>query len=277
MQFFPPQATAGRGFGFLEFGRSELTYRASLEAAIAPNRPHHLILRAAGLPPNSLVSVDVPEGTVVHGSANSDGTREWDLDVPPGSATRIRASLALTLPAKGTIPLPAVNLSPAGSMPQPLGQVRSYGTIGLPSDGRFEGAVQVDLASIGTAWPAETERLRRANGSAWSAAGLPTYIFQATLPSASVGAQMPAVTPVLSERASSTASTRLLQALAWCGAALGLGILIVRFPQSTWPEQIGMLGGMFGAAVVGSEALGIVVYVMARAVWLVLRIAVSKR
>jgi hypothetical protein len=50
-------------------------------------------------------------------------------------------------------------------------------------------------------------------------------------------------------------------------------MLLARFPQATWPEQLGLIGGLFGATVIGHWWLGLVVWVLARFAWLI-RVAV---
>jgi len=64
-----------------------------------------------------------------------------------------------------------------------------------------------------------------------------------------------------------------LHALAWCGAALAVGLLFVRLPRSTWPEQVGLLGALLGVVTVGGLWLGLAIYVAARGIaaieWLV--------
>ena len=61
-------------------------------------------------------------------------------------------------------------------------------------------------------------------------------------------------------------------AVGWCSSVLLLTILLVRFPQATWPEQFGLLGGLFGAAVVGCWWVGLAAWATARAAWLFTRL-----
>ncbi|MBA4067679.1 MAG: hypothetical protein C0501_29040 [Isosphaera sp.] len=53
----------------------------------------------------------------------------------------------------------------------------------------------------------------------------------------------------------------------WAAAAAGLVVLAVRLPRATWPEQFGLVGGMFGAAAVGGWWVGPAAWAAARAVW----------
>ena len=64
----------------------------------------------------------------------------------------------------------------------------------------------------------------------------------------------------------------MLAAALWCAAVLAVGGLFARFPRSTWPEQLGLLGGLFGFAVAGGWAVGAAGYALARAGWLIDRI-----
>ncbi len=52
---------------------------------------------------------------------------------------------------------------------------------------------------------------------------------------------------------------------------IGFGLLAImsaRFPRSTWPEQFGLLGGLFGIVVLGGWWIGLAVWSAARLVWL---------
>jgi hypothetical protein len=55
---------------------------------------------------------------------------------------------------------------------------------------------------------------------------------------------------------------------AWCAAVVVLGVLLVRWPGSTWPEQLGLIGGLFGAAVAGGWWVGVLAWAAARLAWL---------
>ena len=54
----------------------------------------------------------------------------------------------------------------------------------------------------------------------------------------------------------------------WCVGLAGLAVLFARLPRTTWPEQLGLAGGLFGAAVAGGWWLALPVVAVARAVWL---------
>jgi hypothetical protein len=60
----------------------------------------------------------------------------------------------------------------------------------------------------------------------------------------------------------------LTSLIVWCIAFAILGHLLVRYPQSTWPEQLGLIAGLFGAGLLGYWWLGVVGWAVARAVWL---------
>jgi hypothetical protein len=57
-------------------------------------------------------------------------------------------------------------------------------------------------------------------------------------------------------------------ATAWCAAVVFLALMLVRAPRGTWPEQLGLVGGLFGAAVAGGWWVGLAVWVAARVAWL---------
>ncbi len=83
----------------------------------------------------------------------------------------------------------------------------------------------------------------------------------------------PAVAPPVPTPAELPASAQWVWpvslAVAWCAAILALGLLLARFPSSTWPEQFALVVGLFGAAVGGGWWLGLVAWALARIVWLV--------
>jgi hypothetical protein len=60
-------------------------------------------------------------------------------------------------------------------------------------------------------------------------------------------------------------------AAGWGLAVLLVAVLFVLAPRPTWPEQVGLLGGLFGAAVAGGPAVGLAAWGLARAGWLVSR------
>lgn len=56
-------------------------------------------------------------------------------------------------------------------------------------------------------------------------------------------------------------------AVGWLAATTGLAFLLVRFPGSTWPEQLGIVVSLWGAAVFGHWWLGVVAWLLARTVY----------
>jgi hypothetical protein len=57
-------------------------------------------------------------------------------------------------------------------------------------------------------------------------------------------------------------------ATAWCAGVVLLAILLLRAPRGTWPEQLGLVGGLFGMAVAGGWWVGLGVWAAARVAWL---------
>ena len=57
-------------------------------------------------------------------------------------------------------------------------------------------------------------------------------------------------------------------AAAWGLAALVLAVLLAQSPSATWPEQLGLVGVLFGAAVAGGWWVGVLAWAAARAAWL---------
>ena len=55
--------------------------------------------------------------------------------------------------------------------------------------------------------------------------------------------------------------------IGWCVAIAILALLLIRFPLATWPEQFGLLVGLFGVAVLGHWWFGVVGWVVARLLW----------
>jgi hypothetical protein len=47
-----------------------------------------------------------------------------------------------------------------------------------------------------------------------------------------------------------------------------LTLLLVRFPHTTWPEQLGLLVGLFGVLVVGHWWFGLAGWFAARMFWM---------
>jgi hypothetical protein len=65
--------------------------------------------------------------------------------------------------------------------------------------------------------------------------------------------------------------------VAWGIGVAGLAVLLARFPCSTWPEQVGLVGALFGAAVVGQWWVGLAAWGVARLVWLAERALQARR
>lgn len=281
LQVFPPTSGTARGFALLEISGPDLVYRGTVEIPIAPNRPHHLVLRAGGLPTGANATLDVPPGTLVHETANGDGGREWSLDIPASMAAVFRAALAVRFAAKGTLPLPVLDLSVGGTLPNPAGVVKWLGLTGVKPDVRLEGVIRSGLSAIQSEWPGEADRMRRAGGSVWEASNdVPMIVFPSPPAIATKANMTPKSAPppeATSTLPVSVSQLPVISALAWCGAVLGVMMLFVRSPRFTWPEQVGLLGAMFGIAVAGGIVAGIVVYSIARAAWLVRWIAGSRR
>jgi hypothetical protein len=54
-------------------------------------------------------------------------------------------------------------------------------------------------------------------------------------------------------------------AVGWLVAVAVLAVLLARFPRATWPEQFGLIAGLFGAAILGQPWIGLVAWAIARA------------
>ena len=275
LQLFAPTGGRSRGFGSIEIAGSEAVYRTTFEADLTANRPHHIVLQARGLPKGIDATLDVPPGTLVHEGEGDEGSREWDLDVPASAGAGFRCSLVMKFPAKGSYKLPVLDLRTGGTIPSAHGIVRWIGLTGGKRETRLEGVVlasPADVALLQAQWPGEAERLRRAGGTTWSApTGTATLQFEIAPAPPS---KPPVVTPKPESVEVASASpaapeTRIFAALAWCGTAFGVLMLFARAPRFTWPEQVGLLGGLFGFAVAGGWAVGIGVYAAARLAWLV--------
>jgi hypothetical protein len=270
LQLFPPNLPRpARGFGLLELSNTEAIYRCKVEMPTAANRPHHLVLRASGLSAGAKATLDLPPGTVLHERSSTDALRIWDMDLPAGPAAHFQATLIVRFPTQAAAAIPIVDFSVGGAAPNPSGVVQALGVTGAKDGFRLDGALPSDLAAIQAEWPGEADRLRRAGGTIWSIAhGSPTLILTSIpspMPREQAGTHRLAPADSFDSPAIESQSL-YLHALAWCGAALGVGLLLVRFPRSTWPEQVGLLGGLFGVLTAGGLWLGLSIYVAARGI-----------
>jgi hypothetical protein len=90
---------------------------------------------------------------------------------------------------------------------------------------------------------------------------VPPAILPAALPPANVSVGSPL-------ESGSRRVSLLSGAGVWCIAIVVLALMLARFSRSTWPEQLGLIGGLFGAAVTGGWWVGFAAWAAARIVWL---------
>ncbi|MFO0803356.1 MAG: hypothetical protein U0791_09580 [Gemmataceae bacterium] len=271
VQVFPPGNAVARGFAMLEFAGGVIAMRASLEVAATAGQPHHFVLQAKLLPGGVSPTIDVPPGTIVREHKDQDGSMTWDLDVPASAATTFRATLGLSLPSRNVMPLPILDLRTGDRTANADGVVRTFGLIGVPADVELAGAKpDADLASLRTVWPGEAERVRRAGGRVFKSSGGQVSVMTPlpVAPAPPVESPHSSAVPVPERTLDASTKVAWIPAAAWCGAALGVLLMFVRSPRSTWPEQLGLLGAMLGYTVAGQLAWGIAVYAIARNVWL---------
>jgi hypothetical protein len=278
---YSPRGGPARGFGMVELTGDTATYRATVEVPLRAGRPHHLVLRAAGLPPGATVELDTPPATVAIDCVNTATHREWDLDVPASTVGPFRASVVVRFPV-GSIRLPAVDLRVGGSDPD-AGEVNWVGLVGGGRPVRLVDTVPISPAGMDEVrrrWPGEAERLRRAGGSAWVVApgAIPTLTIGSNPGDPSVPARtaeltpapgLPQPAPAADAPSSPPDREPVLAAAGWCLAVVGLIVLFGRFPHATWPEQLGMTAGLLGFVLGGAWWVGLPVAVAARLAWLV--------
>jgi hypothetical protein len=279
VQVFPPGNAVARGIALLEFAGGAIAMRAALEIAATAGQPHHFVLQAKHVPPGPSPILDVPPGTIVRERKDKDGSITWDLDAPAGTATTFRAMLGLSLPARGGVPLPILDLRSGDRPPISDGVIRTFGLIGTPAGVELSGAnADADLAALRGTWPGETERLRRVGGRVYKSSGGPVSVVFPTPVAVAPAVESPqsSTVPVPERALDASTQAAWIPAAAWCGTALGVLLLFVRSPRSTWPEQLGLLGAMLGYAVAGQFVWGIAVYAVARNVWL-FRVVLSAR
>jgi hypothetical protein len=268
----PPQEARARGFALLEGNATEVVYRAALELPVAANRATHLVVSAEGLPKGATANLDVPPGTVVHPASAADGARAWDLDAPPGPAGKFHATLTITLPAKSDLTLPAIDFRTGNERPRERGVITGMGVTGgfeaLSIDGLQPASAQ-DRAAIQAAWPGEAERLRRSGGEIrLMPTGTATLHIAASAPPPRAAREPAAKPEPETPSVRSPSTTPVITAFAWCAAACGVLVLFLRLPLTTWPEQVGLLAALAGFAAFGTITPGLVIYFVARGVWI---------
>jgi hypothetical protein len=279
VQLVPPGTATARGFGLVESNGTTLLYRAALEIPVAANEPHHLVLQLGSVPAGAVPVLDAPPGTVVRERKEADGSLSWSLDVPPSSTSRFRATLTMPLPAKGIVMLPPIDLRTGNRSMNPDGVVRAFGLANVAPGIHLEGATLAndeESSTLRTAWPGEAERLRRAGGSMWvGTGGRASLVFPTPTPAVPALAKLPDSTTT-STAPPGPSWSHWVVAAAWCATVIGVLLLFVRAPRTTWPEQLGLLGGMLGFAVFGQLVWGPMAYAAARTFWLV-RVVLSGR
>jgi hypothetical protein len=171
--------------------------------------------------------------------------------------------------------LPVVTAGVGGTVPQPGGVIDWVGVTGAPA-GRpaaLEGATRLPpsvLDRLARQWPGEFDRLRRTGGTVWAVpdgADPPRLVLAPPTPAAKAAPAAPTATPAAPPDevpAHDASRVRTAVAAGWCFAVAVLAVLFGRFPRSTWPEQLGLLGGLFGAAVAGGWWLALPVLAAAR-------------
>jgi hypothetical protein len=278
-RLFPPATTGpARGFGLVEASGGAVTYRATVEVPVRPGRPHRLVVSATGLSPQATAELDLPPGVTVSEQKATATGRTWVLDVPTSPAAVFRASVVVQFLSLGAaVRLPAVWAGAVESGSDPDGAVRWVGLVGRRPGVVLGGAAPAGLSDVRGNWPGEAERLRVTGGSVWAVpagSAPPLLVFDRPAPAGSPPAGGPAVTPPpAGSNESATTQVRTTRVMnwpvvAWAGAAVVLFTLFVLLPRSTWPEQLGLAGGLFGAAVAGGWWIGLAVEAAARLVWL---------
>jgi hypothetical protein len=176
-------------------------------------------------------------------------------------------------PARGTQVLPAVEIF-SGDSDSPSGVVQWLGVIGSKESAKLEGVAPADLAAIQAAWPGEADRLRRVGGAVWRITSVPKLVFARSTDAERPhrATDTPPHRPDSIESPSSQTNSNLFAAFAWCCAVSATAFLFVRLPQSTWPEQAGLLGAMLSFIALENFALGIGIYAAARLAWLIRRV-----
>jgi hypothetical protein len=283
LQLFAPRPDRpARGFALIDVSGPAVGYRGVVEVPIRPGRPHHLVVSTAGLPEEATAELEVPPGVAATARPDSGPVRAWDLDVPASPAAVVRLAVAVRFPAgagEQGLRLPIVTAGVGGTVPEPGGVVDWVGVTGAPA-GRpatLEGATRLGLPALdrlARQWPGEFDRLRRAGGTVWAVpdgADPPRLILAPPAPAAKAALEPPSAAPAAPPaevQASDAGRVRAAVAAGWCLTVGVLAVLFGRFPRSTWPEQLGLLGGLFGVAVAGGWWLALPVLAAARGLWL---------
>ena len=257
---------AGRpaGFGLLDLTAKEPTYRVAVELPVAAGRPVHAVVRVAGLPADAKAELEPIAGARVTGRSDPGDATAWDVDVPAGP---LRAVVAVRLPAGWAGPLPAVWAGAGADVPGNWDVVRFVGRIGR-SDVRLNGATPatpIEQSEAHATWPGEIERLRRTGGELFTAGGQ-VAVESPAPPAAPVDPPPPPIAVAPSAPAAGP-PPGTAEAAGWVLALLAVGLLFVRLPRATWPEQAAALAALFGHAVAGVPFVGLAVYAAARGVW----------
>jgi len=261
--FFTPRANAPAavGFGRVEIGAEGVVYRVHHVHPLLRARPAHLVLRVSRLTSGASVEPTAPEGVHITPLTTTGPIREWDLDVPAGTGEALRTEVLVRLPMlKGEAELPGIVLEMAGGPPIPAVGVNWLGLVEPPNaKWRLRGAAPSPTRwdAVKAEWPKEIDDLRKRDGTLWAPRS-PSAILRldpmgrdpvssmAAANGDSAKASVPAMEPSILDSAppDPEAPTRLLPLAAWwIGFALLL-LLALRFPRSTWPEQLGLLAAL---------------------------------
>lgn len=281
-QLYPTRAEGpARGFALVEAGGDGVSYRGVVQLPVRTGRPHHLIVSASGLPAGATAELEPPPGARVVVRTAADAARAWDVDVPASDSPAVRVVVVVKLPA-GAAQLPVVAAGPGGEPIDPAGAVRLVGLI-APRDrpATLAGATVASpsvVERVGADWPGESHRLRLAGGTVWS-------VGRGSAPRVVVGPvsgteAKPAPRPAGGSDPSAAGGesdewSAAGRAVGWVAAVVALAVLAGRFPRATWPEQLGLLGALFGLAVAGGWWVALAAEGVGRAVWLVRRVAGS--
>jgi hypothetical protein len=267
-----------RGFALADVGGPTVAYRGVVEVPVRPGRPHHLVVSTAGLPTEATADLDLPPGVTTTTRSDAGPVRVWDLEVPASPAAVVRVAVVVRVPAGASesgVRLPVIAAGVGGTVPQPGGVIDWVGVTGAAAgrSATVEGAARLPppaLDRLARQWPGEFDRLRRAGGTVWAVpdrAEPPRLVLGLPAPAAKASPEPPSATPAAPRDeapASETDRVRAAVAAGWSLTVAVLAVLFGRFPRSTWPEQFGLLGGLFGAAVAGGWWLALPVLAAAR-------------